>query len=121
MNPDAWKPIDVVAILGSVAILATVAALTARGTLKPRYALLWLAAALVLVTFSLWRDGIDVVGDALGIAYKPALVFLGADLFLMLILLHMSIVVSRMTERSRRLAQELALLRGELERRAGRE
>ena len=117
MNPESWKPIDVIAIAGSLAILGTVISLTTRGSLKPRHALLWLTAAVALVTVSVWRQGIDVIGEALGIAYKPALVFLGACVFLMLILLHMSVVVSRLTERTRRLAQEVALLRGELERR----
>ena len=122
--------IDVVAIGGSLGILGTVGWLTASGRLKPRYALLWLLAASVLVLVSVWRGLIDDLGAAFGIAYKPALVFLGADIFLMLILLHMSVVVSRLTERTRRLAQELALLRAalgdregraELERREGRE
>jgi len=112
------QPIDFVAVAGSLLIFATVVALAASGRLKPRYALLWLAASACLVAVSVWRDLIDIVGDAFGIAYKPALLFLGAIVFLMLILLHMSVVVSRLTERSRRLAQELALLRSVLE--AGR-
>ena len=115
------QPIDVVAIAGSLLILGAVVALAATGRLKPRYALLWLAAAGSLVLVSVWRDLIDIVGDAFGIAYKPALLFLGAIVFLMLILLHMSVVVSRLTERSRRLAQEMALLRSELDAGKGRD
>lgn len=112
--------IDIVAIAGSLGILATVVLLAASGRLKPRYALLWLVASAALVTVSVWRGSIDVVGDLFGIKYKPALVFLGADVFLMLILLHVSVVVSRLTERTRVLAQELALLRSSLdERRPG--
>lgn len=107
--------IDVVAIAGSLAILGTVIGLTAGGRLKPRYALLWLAASGALVVVSAWRPSIDLLGEAFGIAYKPALVFLGADVFLMLILLHMSVVVSRLTDQSRALAQEVAILRRELE------
>jgi len=108
-------PIDLVAAAGSLAILATVVALTARGHLKPRYALLWLAASVSLVVVSFWRGLIDLAGDALGVDYDPALLFLGADVFLMLILLHMSVVISRLTDRARRLAQDLALLRDELD------
>ena len=107
--------IDVTAIAGSVLIFGTVVLLTATGRLKPRYALLWLAASAALVTVSVWRDSIDLVGDAFGIVYKPALLFLGAIVFLILILLHMSVVVSRLTDRTRRLAQETALLRAALE------
>jgi hypothetical protein len=114
--------IDVVSIAGSLGILGAVVALAATGRLKPRYALLWLAAAGALVAVSVWRPAIDLLGDLFGIHYKPALLFLGADVFLMLILLHMSVVVSRLTERTRLLAQELALLRSaELERAATHE
>jgi hypothetical protein len=115
----SWHLIDVVSVVGSLAILAAVVALAATGRLKPRHALLWLAAAASLVVVSVWRELIDIVGDVFGIAYKPALLFLGAIVFLMLILLHTSVVVSRLTERTRRLAQELALLREELTRRGG--
>lgn len=109
------KLVDWVGILGSVAILATVVLLTSTGRLKPRYSLLWLASAAALVLFSVWREGIDVVAAAFGIAYAPAVIFLGAIVFLMLILLHVCVVVSRLTERTRRLAQDVALLRAALE------
>jgi hypothetical protein len=121
MRLDDLTLIDLVAVLGSLAILGTVVALTAGGRLKPRYALLWLAASASLVTVSVWRGLIDRVGDLFGVHYKPALLFLGANVFLMLILLHMSVVVSRLTDRTRRLAQELALLRQQLEQAAGRD
>lgn len=110
------KPIDYVAIAGSTAILGTVLALVATGRLKPRYALLWLVASGGLVVFSVFRGLIDRTGELFGIAYKPALIFLAADVFLMLILLHMCVVVSRLTDRTRRLAQDMAALRAELER-----
>lgn len=111
--------IDVVAVSGSVLILGAVVGLIVRGSLKPRYALLWLAASSALVTVSLWRGLIDIVGGWLDLAYRPALVFLAADVFLSLILLHMSTVASRQTDRIRSLAQELALLRREVERLTG--
>lgn len=112
--------IDLVSIGGSLAILAVVVWLTATARLKPRYALLWIAASAGLVALSLFRRTlIDGVGEAFGIAYKPALLFLAADVFLMVILLHMSVVVSRLTERTRRLAEELAVLRGRLDERRG--
>lgn len=106
--------IDAISIAGSLAILGAVVWLTATGRLKPRYSLLWIAAAGLLVAVSVWRDLIDIAGQAFGIAYRPALVFLAADVFLMLILLHMSIVVSRLSDRTRRLSQEIALLRDRL-------
>lgn len=102
--------IDVVAVAGSLAVLVLVLSLIVRRRLKPRYALLWLVAAVALVGVSVWRDSIDIVGSALGIDYKPVVVFLATDLFVLLVLLHMSLVVSRLTDQVRTLAQEIALL-----------
>lgn len=102
--------IDVVAVAGSLAVLVLVLSLIVRRRLKPRYALLWLIAAVALVGVSVWRDSIDIVGAALGIDYKPVVVFLATDLFVLLVLLHMSLVVSRLTDQVRTLAQEIALL-----------
>ena len=56
----AWTLIDVVAIAGSLAILGAVLFLAASGRLKPRYALLWLAASSLLVLFSVWRGESNV-------------------------------------------------------------
>ena len=98
MGNDGLQVIDWVAIVGSGLILAGVCALIARGRLKPRYALLWLGAALFLVTISVWRDAIDTAGSLMEIDYKPALLFLAADMFLMSILLHLSVTVSSLTD-----------------------
>jgi hypothetical protein len=106
------QPIDMVAIAGSLGILAFVVHLVIRGRLKPRYALLWLVASSLLVLVSVWRDLIDLTGEAMAVDYKPALLFLAADMFLMLIVLHLSVAVSTLSDQVRSLAQELALLRG---------
>lgn len=111
--------IDFVAIGGSLGVLSLVVALTVRRRLKPRYALLWLAAATALVGVSVWRDAIDLLGAALGIDYKPVVVFLGIDLFVLLVLLHLSLVASRVTDQVRTLAQEVALLRHALSQSGG--
>jgi hypothetical protein len=121
MADEGMQVIDWVAIVGSGLILAGVCTLIARGRLKPRYALLWLGASLFLVTVSVWRGAIDAAGALMQIAYKPSLLFLAADVFLMMILLHMSVTVSELTDRVRDLAQELALLRGDRGAESGRD
>ena len=109
------QTIDFAAIAGSMLILGTVLGLVARGRLKPRYALLWTACASSLVLVSVWRESIDQLGEFFGVVYKPALLFLGTDIFLILILLHQSVVTSGLSDRIRDLAQEVALLKEERE------
>jgi len=54
--------------------------------------------------------------------YAPAnLLFLMATVFLLFIQLHFSTVITRLTKENRRTAQQLALLRYELERLSGAE
>lgn len=113
-NPEAGLHlIDYLSIAGSLAIVLLVVLLIVRGRLKPRYALLWLCASCFLLLVSSWRDLIDRAGDLVGVYYKPSLLFLAADVFLMLILLHLSVAVSSLSDQLRRLAQDVALLRTE--------
>jgi hypothetical protein len=103
------------AILGSGALLLVVVELIRRGRLKERYALLWLLAGAVLLFLSSSRGLLDAIARLLGIFYPPSFLFLLAFFFLLLITLHFSVVLSGLSEKNKKLAQELALLRRELE------
>lgn len=107
--------IQVVAVLGSVLLLATVLQLLKRKKLREEYALLWLAIALGLLVLSLWRDLLTRISFTLGVAYPPAALFLILIMGAYLLLLHYSLVISKLADKSRELAQELGLLRLEVE------
>lgn len=87
-----------------------------RSRLKERYALLWLGAAAGMLVLTAWRSLLDRVALFLGVLYGPSLLFLVALLFLLVILLHFSLVISEHRDKTRRLAQQLALLTYEVER-----
>ena len=82
-----------------------------RGLLKEKYAVLWLALVFAISVLGLWRGLLDRISLFLGISYPPSLLFLVAFLFVLLILLHYSVVISILTERNKTLAQEIALLK----------
>ena len=102
------------AIAGSGAGLIVIVELIRRGRLKERYALLWLFAGIILLIFSLSRSLLEYVASLVGIYYPPSLLFLLAFLFLLLITLHFSSVISQLSEKNKQLAQEVALLRQEM-------
>jgi hypothetical protein len=102
------------AIAGCGSGLIVIVELIRRGQLKERYALLWLFAGIILLIFSLSRDLLEYVASLVGIYYPPSLLFLLAFLFLLLITLHFSSVISGLSEKNKQLAQELALLRQEM-------
>ena len=102
------------AIAGCGSGLIVIVELIRRGQLKERYALLWLVAGIILLIFSLSRGLLEYVASLVGIYYPPSLLFLLAFLFLLLITLHFSSVISGLSEKNKQLAQELALLRQEM-------
>ncbi|MDH4164719.1 MAG: DUF2304 domain-containing protein [Nitrospirota bacterium] len=107
--------VKVMAVTGSGSLLFVVFELIRRGRLKERYSLLWLAAGVVLLILSLSRELLEYVARLTGIFYPPSLLFLVAFVFLLLITLHFSAVISGLSEKNKILAQELGLLKQALE------
>ena len=106
--------IQVIAITASLSIFIIVIELIRRNHLKERYSLLWLSAGIFLIVFSIWRKLLDFLALRIGIFYPPSFLFLLAIIFLVLLLLHFSIIVSSLSENNKRLAQELGILKAKL-------
>lgn len=115
--------ISIAASVASILLILVVLELIRGRRLKERYALLWLVTGVVLLVLSLWRDGLNTIAGWLGVSgYPPAILFAAAILFVIIVLLHYSTVLSRLDDEKTLLAQDLALLRhrvDELERRPG--
>ena len=102
--------IQIVAVLASSGLLLLILELVRRRRLLERYALLWLFSALVLLGLAVFRDVLETVSKAIGVFYPPNALFLIAFAFVMVLLLHFSIAVSRLSDQAKVLAQRLALL-----------
>ena len=111
--------VSVVAAALSLALLLVVLELIRRRRLRERYALLWLVTAGVLLVLSVWRSGLDTIAGWVGIHYAPSALFALAAFFVVLVLLHYSTVISRLSDENAILAQRLALL--EADRGGGRD
>jgi hypothetical protein len=103
-------PVQLFAALASVVLLGIVVELIRTRRLRERYALLWLATAGVILVFAAWRSGLHDLSRALGVAYPPNALFVLAILFMLVLLLHFSTVISKLSDRSTILTQRLALL-----------
>jgi hypothetical protein len=111
--------ISIAGALAAILLLLVVFELIRRRRLRERYALLWLLTGVVLLALSLWRDGLNTIARWFGVTgYPPAVLFALATLFIILVLLHYSTVISKLADRSTILAQRLALLEEELRRRS---
>ncbi|HVC88911.1 MAG TPA: DUF2304 domain-containing protein [Gaiellaceae bacterium] len=103
--------VSLAATAASVVLVLVVFELIRSRRLRERYALLWLFTGVVLVVLSAWRGGLNTIAGWLGVrGYPPAVLFAVGLLFVIVVLLHYSTVISRLSDQNVVLAQRLALL-----------
>ena len=108
--------ISIVASIASFLLILVVLELIRSRRLRERYALLWLLTGVVLLVLSAWRDGLNTIAGWVGVTgYPPAVLFAVATLFILVVLLHYSTVISKLSDQNVVLAQRLALLEERLE------
>jgi hypothetical protein len=101
------------AIATSVATLLVILELVRRRKLREEYSWLWILTALGMVALSTWFGLIERLTRLTGAVTPTTTLFLFGLLFLLLISVHFSTVLSRITQQVRRLTQELAILSAE--------
>jgi hypothetical protein len=111
--------IQIFAIVAAAGLLLGVLELVRRRRFLERYALVWLLCAVLLLGLAIWRGALKGLADLLGIAYPPNALFFVAFAFVLLLLLHFSVAVSRLADQSKLLAQRLALLEERVRRTEG--
>lgn len=104
----------ILGVVGSFLALVFVLELVRQRRLREEYSLLWLATCAVLLILSLSRPLLDILAGAIGIFYPPSALFAVALLFVLAILMHFSIVITRLTQENKEIAQQIALMRYEL-------
>jgi hypothetical protein len=83
--------------------------LVRRRRLRAKYSLLWLVTAFVMIVLTAFPSWLDRFSTAVGVQYGPTTLFAGALLLLLLVCMHFSWELSRLEEKARSLAEELAL------------
>ncbi|MBF6621824.1 MAG: DUF2304 domain-containing protein [Patulibacter sp.] len=102
--------LQIVSIVVSLGLFGLVFELVRRRRLLERYALLWLLTTITLFGLSLWKGLLDQISEAVGIGYGPSTLFAVALGFVTMLLLHFSVVISRLAEQNKVLAQQVGLL-----------
>jgi hypothetical protein len=101
---------QIIAVIVTFGIFLFVLELVRRRRLVERYALLWMTAAFALLILAIWTDGLNVIGDIMGIEEPANAIFILAFGVAFLLLLNFSVVSSRLSEETKILAQEVASL-----------
>jgi hypothetical protein len=103
--------VSIVGVIASVLMILVVLELVRGRRLKERYAILWLVTGVVLLVLSAWRGGLNTLAGWLGVtSYPPAVLFAVGTLFILLVLLHYSTVISRLEDENVEIAQRIAIL-----------
>jgi hypothetical protein len=69
------EKVQIIAVATSLLFLGYISFLIYRGRLREEYALIWIVCTLVLIVFSVWREGLEVLARLFGVVEPPNLVF----------------------------------------------
>jgi len=98
-------------IFFSLFIFFFIFSLVKKRRMKEEYSLLWFTMSLFLIYMSIDRHAIDRLGSLVGVAYSPSVLMLLTTGFTFLMLIHLSVVISRLAEQNNELIQEMGLAR----------
>ena len=102
--------IQIVAIVATGGLFLVLLELVRRRRMLERYAVLWLFCAVALLGLSVWKGLLSDLAHAVGIYYPPSALFVIAFGFVLVLLLHFSVAVSKLADQNKVLAQRVALL-----------
>lgn len=105
----------------SAVLLFMILALVRRRRLKEQYALLWIAFGVIMIILSLNTTWLNGLARLLNVYYAPSLLFFFGILFCLLLIIHLTVVISKLSDRVVRLVQEVSMLKKELEERKERD
>ena len=103
--------LNLLAILGSIALLLVILELIRRKYLRERYALIWLILGSLFLALSIRVDILYHLSNLMGFSVPSNALFFFGILFLILIVLGLSVITSRLAEKNKTLAQEVTLLK----------
>ena len=101
------------ALVASLGTLLFILELVRRRKLKEEYSWLWILTSGSMILLVAFYGALERLSALIGAVLPTTTLFLFALLFLLLISVHFSTVISRLSQQVRRLTQELAILSAE--------
>lgn len=105
--------VRIAAVIVTAIMLGVVLELVRRRRLVERYALVWMLVALALLVLAIWNQLLGSAADLIGIAVPSNALFAAAFALAFVLLLHFSVITTRLSEETKILAQEVARLDAE--------
>jgi hypothetical protein len=102
--------IQLVAIAVTTLLFGIVFELVRRRRLMERYALIWLLSSVVLLLLAIWTGLLERLANLFGFAVPSNALFVVGFAFVLALLLNFSLAISRLSDETKILAQQVARL-----------
>ncbi len=109
IHPLFFDRIQFFSLAFSVAIFLFIFKLVKNRSIREEYSLLWFVMSFFLLYLSFDRLAIDRLGALFGVAYAPSILTLMTTGFTFLLLIHLTVVITRLSEQNKELIQEMGL------------
>ena len=106
---------NVAAFLLALAIVALVVEMLRRKKLREKYAVLWLVVGVATLVLAAFPRLLNIVAEFVGVQLPSNLLFTMSILMLLGVCLHLSWEISVVEDETRTLAEEVAILRSQVE------
>lgn len=113
--------IQIISLIGAFTFMFFIFRLIVKGRLREEYSIVWILCTIILIVFAVWRKGLEQISLLLGVYYPPSLIFIGAIFAIILFLVHLSVVISKLQNQIKTLAQEVAYLKQQIDQQTVRE
>jgi hypothetical protein len=106
---------QIFAILTAIVVFVLIVELVRRRRLREEYSWLWLLTGAGMIVLVVWYRLLVYITWIIGAGTPVTTLFLFSTLFLLIIAVHYSVIISKLTTQIKNLAQELALLKNRVE------
>jgi hypothetical protein len=104
------SPVLTLGVVGAVLTLVVLFEMLRRQRLREKYALIWVVVAFSTVLLVIFPGLLTRAADLLGVQVPANLLFFVASMLLLLLSIQFSYEIGRLEDRTRTLAEEIALL-----------
>jgi len=105
----------ILAAIASAFLFVFILWLLRKGVLKEKYAVLWLLVTAFALVFTIFPNFLRWISDQLGVEIPANLLFFAGLVILVVVSIQLSYELSRHEARIRRLAEEIALMKEQIE------
>ena len=109
MKPIVFS-LRIILLLGSVGLFTFIMYLIKKGKLEVKYSIIWMFFSAAMLLFAIFPYLVLILGDIAGVIDPVNFIFLTQIIFILLILLSVSAVISGFSQKIKKLAQKNAFL-----------